>query len=69
MGRYLCGKTYKITLPAPIPAKDFWAFTVYDEQSRSLLETDQKLASVDSTHSTVNERRRFGDGVVRPPGA
>ena len=43
------GKTYKITLPAPIPAKEFWSFVVYDNETRSLLETDQKLAGVDST--------------------
>jgi len=43
------GKTYKITLPDPIPAKEFWSFVVYDNQTRSLLETDQKLAGVDST--------------------
>lgn len=43
------GKTYKITLPGPIPAKDFWSFVVYDNETRSLLETDQKLAGVDST--------------------
>ncbi len=43
------GKTYKITLPGPIPAKDFWSFVVYDNQTRSLLETDQKLAGLDST--------------------
>jgi hypothetical protein len=43
------GKTYKITLPGPIPAKDFWSFAVYDNQTRSLLETDQKRAGVDST--------------------
>ena len=43
------GKTYKITLPGPIPAKDFWSFVVYDNITRSLLETDQKLAGVDST--------------------
>jgi hypothetical protein len=42
------GKTYKITLPAPIPAKQFWSFVVYDNQTRSLLETDQKGAGVDS---------------------
>ena len=42
------GKTYSITLPAPIPAKNFWSFTVYDNQTRSLLETDQKTAGVDS---------------------
>jgi hypothetical protein len=49
-GNYFDGdKTYKITLPAPIPAKNFWSFVVYDNQTRSLLETDQKLAGVDST--------------------
>ena len=42
------GNTYKITLPGPIPAKDFWALTVYDNQTRSLLETDQKSAGIDS---------------------
>ena len=43
------GKTYRITLPGPIPAKDFWSFQVYDNQTRSLLETDQKLAGLAST--------------------
>src|SRR6202041_669870 len=45
MGRYLDGgKTYKITLPAPIPVGQFWSFVVYDDQTPSILETDQKLA-------------------------
>ncbi|MBQ0822114.1 DUF1254 domain-containing protein [Microvirga sp. HBU67558] len=49
-GRYFDGvKTYKVRLPGPIPAKEFWSFVVYDNQTRSLLETDQKLAGVDST--------------------
>ena len=49
-GRYLDGgKTYKVTLPGPIPAKDSWSLVVYDNQTRSLLETDQKSAGVDST--------------------
>jgi hypothetical protein len=42
------GKTYTITLPAPVPVNNFWSFTVYDNQTRSLLETDQKTAGVDS---------------------
>ena len=49
-GSYLDGgRTYKVTLPGPIPVKNFWSFTVYDNQTRSLLPTDQKLAGVDST--------------------
>lgn len=48
-GRFLDGgKTYKISLPGPVPAKDFWSFVVYSGQHRSLLETDQKTAGVDS---------------------
>ena len=45
--------TYKITLPGPVPAKDFWSFVVCDNVTRSLLETDQKLAGVDSTDKTL----------------
>lgn len=47
------GKTYKVTLPAPIPAKDFWSFVVYSTQHRSMLETDQRLAGLDSTLEDV----------------
>jgi hypothetical protein len=47
------GKTYKITLPGPVPAGQFWSFTVYDSQTRSMLETNQKLAGIDSTQKSV----------------
>jgi hypothetical protein len=47
------GKTYSITLPGPVPAKEFWSFVVYDNQTRSLLETDQKRAGVDSTSKAL----------------
>ena len=36
------GKTYKVTLPKDIPARAFWSFTVYDNQSRSMLDTPQR---------------------------
>ncbi|WP_084811110.1 DUF1254 domain-containing protein [Ensifer sp. BR816] len=55
-GEYLDGgKTYKITLPAPIPAANFWSFMVYDGQTRSMLETDQKLAGIDSTQEDIQK--------------
>jgi len=41
-------KTYKIHLPPNVPAKDFWSFTLYDNQTRSMLQTDQRLPAVDS---------------------
>jgi hypothetical protein len=41
-------KTYKIHLPPHIPAKDFWSFVVYDNHTRSELQTDQQFPSVGS---------------------
>jgi hypothetical protein len=35
-------KTYKVTLPKDIPARAFWSFTLYDNQTRSMLATPQK---------------------------
>jgi hypothetical protein len=49
------GKTYKITLPGPIPAGQFWSFMVYDGQTRSILETDQKLAGLDSNQKGIEK--------------
>jgi hypothetical protein len=35
-------KTYRATLPPNIPAGRFWSFTLYDNQTRSMLQTPQK---------------------------
>ena len=48
-GAYLDGsKTYKFTVDADVPAKDFWSMVVYDPQTRSELQTDQLLPSKNS---------------------
>jgi hypothetical protein len=41
-------KTYTVHLPPNIPAKQFWSFTLYDSQSRSMLQTDQQFPSMGS---------------------
>jgi hypothetical protein len=40
---YLDGaNTYKVTLPKGIPENKFWSFTLYDNQTRSMLKTPQR---------------------------
>ena len=57
-GEYLDGsKTYSVTLPGPVPAKDFWSFMVYSPQHRSMLETDQKFAGLDSNNPSVKPNK------------
>lgn len=41
-------KTYSLHMPPNIPAKDFWSFTLYDNQTRSMLQTDQQSPAIGS---------------------
>ena len=60
-GRYLDGgRAYKVTLPGPIPAANFWAFTAYDNQTRSLLPTGQKQVGVDSNLPSIQKNTDGG---------
>jgi hypothetical protein len=48
-GNYLDGgKTYKLTVPQPVPDRLFWSVTVYDAQTRSQVQTDQGKAALRS---------------------
>jgi hypothetical protein len=42
------GKTYKLTVPLPVPAKLFWSVTIYDVLTRSQVQTDQNKAALRS---------------------
>ena len=46
-------KTYKLHLPPNVPAKDNWSVTIYDPQTRSMLQTDQPAAGVNSLSGKV----------------
>ena len=39
-------KNYVLHFPPNVPARDFWSVVVYDNQTRSLLQTDQQYPSV-----------------------
>jgi hypothetical protein len=41
-------KTYKVHLPPNVPAKEFWSFTLCDNQRRSMLQTDQQFPGLDN---------------------
>jgi hypothetical protein len=42
------GKTYKLSVPQPVPQKLFWSVTVYDAETRSQIQTDQDKAALRS---------------------
>jgi hypothetical protein len=41
-------KTYKLTVPGPIPANLFWSATIYDVDTRSEIATDQNRSAIRS---------------------
>src|SRR3990170_435705 len=59
-------KTYKVTLPPDIPAAKFWSFTLYDNQTRSMLQTAQRFprAGSQSFPSPAAEANEDGSTTV-----
>jgi hypothetical protein len=61
-GAYLDGgKTYKLTLPLPVPGKLFWSVTVYDNETRSEIVTDTWKAALRSLYEL---KGKTGSGSV-----
>jgi len=48
-------KTYRLHLPPNPPAKDFWALTMYDTQTRSQLQTDQQFPTLGSQNKGIEK--------------
>lgn len=50
-GNYLDGaKAYRLHVPGPVPANQFWSLTVYNVRDRSEINTAQKKAAISSLH-------------------
>jgi hypothetical protein len=56
------GKTYKVTLPKDIPARAFWSFTLYDNQTRSMLDTPQRFPRAGSQNYPSPAAEASADG-------
>lgn len=53
-GHYLDGsKTYKLNIPANVPAKNFWSIVAYDTQTRAMLPSDQKSPVINSKRNRL----------------
>jgi hypothetical protein len=64
-GEYFDGsKTYKVTLPPNIPAAAFWSFTVYDNQTRSMLDTPQRYPRAGSQSYPTPAVEAAADGAT-----
>lgn len=53
-------KTYKLTVPAEVPAANFWSLTVYDVSTRCLINNPQRLAD----RSSRNDMVKNADGTI-----
>ena len=56
-------KTYKIVVPAKIPAAMFWSFTLYDNQTRSMLQTPQRYPRAGSQSYPTPAATANSDGT------
>jgi hypothetical protein len=53
-GEWLDGsKTYRLTVPPNAPMKQFWSVTVYDNDTRCVIDTEQKQADLSSVMDLV----------------
>jgi len=55
-------KTYKVTLPKDVPAEAFWSFTLYDNQTRSMLQTPQNYPRAGSQNYPSPAAEAAADG-------
>jgi hypothetical protein len=48
-------KTYRLNIPADVPAADFWSLVVYDTQTRSELQTSNPFPNLNNKRNELTE--------------
>ncbi len=54
------GKSYRLHVPANVPAATFWSLTIYDTATRSMLQNP----SGDAAHSSYDKLKTNADGSI-----
>ena len=60
--RFDGARTYRVTLPPGIPAARFWSLTLYDTETRSMLQTPQRFPRAGSQSYPTPAATANGDG-------
>ena len=58
--------TYRLRVPPDPPAKQFWSVTLYDLDTRCLIQNEEQIAARDSRSRTSGKRGRVGGPVLQP---
>ncbi len=60
------GKTYKLNVPAKVPAGQFWSVSIYNSKNRTLIKNDQKRAEINSINGLVQNDDGSTDVFIGP---
>ena len=60
-------KSYRLHVPANVPVKDNWSVTIYDTQTRSMLQTDQQYAGINSLGEGLEQNADGSYDVIFAP--
>lgn len=69
-GAFLHGsRAYRLTLPPDIPHARFWSFMLYDTQTRSMLQTEQRMPDIGSQSGGITTNPDGSTEIIIGPDA